>query len=134
MTTWFTADLHFGHRNIIDYCDRPFADVEAMNRALIDDWNQTASESDTVWVLDEVVQDSVKIAIDCCSVLACHFPYSGDSHDEDRHEDHRPADLGDWLLHGHVHERWARRGRMINVGVDVTGFRPISEHDISAMI
>lgn len=29
MATWFTADLHLGHRNIIDYCDRPFADVDA---------------------------------------------------------------------------------------------------------
>jgi len=36
MATWFTADLHLGHRNIIDYCDPPFADVEAMNRALSD--------------------------------------------------------------------------------------------------
>jgi len=36
MTTWFTADLHLGHCNIIDYCGHPFEDAEAMNRALIE--------------------------------------------------------------------------------------------------
>jgi len=48
MTTWFTADLHFGHRNIIECCNRPFADVDAMNCALIQNWNQVVSDDDTV--------------------------------------------------------------------------------------
>lgn len=29
-------------------------------------------------------------------------------------------------LHGHVHETYARRGDLINVGVDVRGFRPVT--------
>lgn len=29
------GDPHFWHRNIIRYCDRPFATVEEMNEALI---------------------------------------------------------------------------------------------------
>ena len=53
MATWFTADLHLGHRNIIDYCHRPFTDVDAMNRALIDNWNETVTENDTVWILGD---------------------------------------------------------------------------------
>lgn len=32
---WLTADLHLGHRNVIDYCDRPFTDVGTMDQALI---------------------------------------------------------------------------------------------------
>ena len=44
MATWFTADLHLGHRNIIDYCDRPFTDVDVMNRALVDNWNEVVAE------------------------------------------------------------------------------------------
>jgi len=27
MTTWFTADLHFGYATIIKYCARSFVDV-----------------------------------------------------------------------------------------------------------
>lgn len=27
MSTWFSADLHLGHANIIEYCDRPYASV-----------------------------------------------------------------------------------------------------------
>jgi len=61
------------------------------------------------------------------SVLAYHFPYRGDSHDHDRYREHRPADEGAWLLHGHVHERWRQRGRMINVGVDAWGGYPVTD-------
>ena len=82
----------------------------------------------------EIVQGSAKVEIDCGTVLACHFPYRGDSHDHDRFVEHRPIDKGAWLLHGHVHERWIQQGRMINVGVDATGFRPISESAIAALI
>jgi len=51
--TWFTADLHLGHRNIIDYCNRPFADVAEMNRVLIANWNETVGHDDTVWVVGD---------------------------------------------------------------------------------
>jgi len=43
-------------------------------------------------------------------VLACHFPYFGDSHDMTATLEARPA-TGAVLLHGHVHERWRQRGR-----------------------
>jgi len=33
-TTWFTADTHLGHTNIIHLCDRPFQSVEAMDAAI----------------------------------------------------------------------------------------------------
>lgn len=31
---WMTSDLHFGHTNIISYCDRPFRDTRTMDLAL----------------------------------------------------------------------------------------------------
>jgi calcineurin-like phosphoesterase family protein len=67
-------------------------------------------------------------------VLACHFPYRGDSHDQDRYVEHRPVDEGAWLLHGHVHERWRVLDRMINVGVDVWDYRPVSEATLADLI
>ena len=45
----------------------------------------------------------------------------------------RPTMAGG-CLHGHVHEKWHRNGRMINVGVDATGFRPISESEVGRLI
>jgi calcineurin-like phosphoesterase family protein len=47
MTTWFTAELHLGHRNIIRYCDRRFESVGVMNRALIARWNEIVDDDDT---------------------------------------------------------------------------------------
>ena len=54
MARFWTSDLHLGHANIIRYCSRPFADVDAMNRALIDGWNEVVTAADEVWVLGDV--------------------------------------------------------------------------------
>lgn len=51
MTRWFTADLHLGHANIIEYSSRPFDSVDAMNRALIARWNEVVADDDEVWML-----------------------------------------------------------------------------------
>lgn len=68
-------------------------------------------------------------------LLACHFPYRGDSHDEDRYTAHRPADDGHRaLLHGHTHGRWRRNGRMIDVGVDAWGGRPVAAEEIADLL
>jgi len=45
---FFTADEHYYHKNIIKYCNRPFANVENMNRALIGRHNEVVSNTDTV--------------------------------------------------------------------------------------
>ena len=49
MNIWFTADCHFGHSNIITYCNRPFDGVDKMNSALIRNWNERVKPEDTVF-------------------------------------------------------------------------------------
>lgn len=177
MGVFFTSDLHFGHANIISFCNRPFSDPDHMNAALIANWNATVGPNDTVWILGDVAMGKIADTLplvqrlnghkrlvtgnhDRCwhgngrkaaawldryheagfelivpqasiqafpgvPLLLSHFPYSGDSHDEDRHTEHRPADDGGWLAHGHVHDTWTVNGRQINVGVDVWDYRPV---------
>lgn len=60
-----------------------------------------------------------------------HYPYEGDSHDEDRYADLRPLDVGEPLVHGHVHDSWRINGRQFNVGVDVNDFKPVSEEELA---
>lgn len=47
------SDLHFGHKNIISYCGRPFRTVEGMNLALIQRWNSVVSKADTVYCVGD---------------------------------------------------------------------------------
>ena len=52
--TYFTADLHFGHANIIKHCNRPFATAEEMDEALIANWNNTVTVRDEVYILGDL--------------------------------------------------------------------------------
>lgn len=185
---WFTADLHLGHANIIEYAHRPFADVERMNAALLERWNEVVAPDDEVYVLGDVAMGDVAETVPKCtalhgrkilvpgnhdrcwpghkkvsasaaelykravfeiappiillaveqaprgSVTLCHFPHRGDSRGHDRYVSQRPPDDGGWLLHGHVHDRWQVNGRQINVGVDVWGYRPVSQDELIALM
>jgi len=53
MTVWFTADHHFGHANIIKYCNRPFASVQEMDEVMVARWNGTVGPDDTVYYLGD---------------------------------------------------------------------------------
>lgn len=45
---FFTADTHFFHNNIIQYCNRPFENVWDMNERLIQRWNSVVSKNDII--------------------------------------------------------------------------------------
>jgi calcineurin-like phosphoesterase family protein len=78
----------------------------------------------------------MELSIGGVVVTLSHYPYVyPDSDPHDAEFEHRAAtDEGGVLVHGHVHTRWARKGRMINVGVDVRGFAPMSEDELVAEI
>ncbi len=187
MTTWLTSDQHYYHRNIIDYCKRPFASVEEMNATLTRNHNAVVKPDDIVLIVGDLTLDDRKVKSildelngtkylvagnhDTChpankryrprnleryvdygfktapvlsmrftdydfglgALLITHMPVIGDHGPEDRYSEHRPkvGDLDapsriDWLIHGHVHEKWRKRGKMINVGVDAWNYAPVS--------
>ena len=51
---YFTSDQHFGHANIIRFCNRPFQSVAEMNAAMIERWNAKVNNSDTVYILGDL--------------------------------------------------------------------------------
>lgn len=50
---FFTSDTHFGHSNIIKYCQRPFNSAEHMDEVLINNWNEVVSPQDIVFHLGD---------------------------------------------------------------------------------
>lgn len=58
MNTWITSDLHFGHKNIMNFCpdsrSRFRNDVDYMNEAMVREWNDLIEPSDLVYILGDV--------------------------------------------------------------------------------
>ena len=62
---YYIADMHFGHKNVIRFDNRPFADTDLMDEVLIHNWNERVTADDTVYVLGDAFwkneENSVKI-------------------------------------------------------------------------
>ena len=81
MTTYYTSDLHFGHLNIIRFCDRPVPGVSAMNSRLVQLWNETVTDDDTVWVLGDVALGALDESLAHIGKLAGHKILVPGNHD-----------------------------------------------------
>ena len=53
MRYFVIADTHFDHENVIKYCNRPYANVTAMNEDIVRRWNARVSKKDVVYVLGD---------------------------------------------------------------------------------
>ena len=81
---YFWSDLHFNHSAVIEYCNRPFANVEAMNAALIETWNEIVYPHDTIWVLGDFAfsKSGLPTPADHFAKLAGHKCLIVGNHDE----------------------------------------------------
>ncbi len=59
---YFTGDTHFCHKNIIRYCNRPFTNMDEMNRFIINEWNKTVGEKDIIYHLGDFAWRNLKAA------------------------------------------------------------------------
>lgn len=152
---FFTADTHFNHAIIITYCKRPFADAREMDEVMIRNWNAEVRPEDTVIHAGDVgfglaglscVQrlNGRKILIRgnhdyrhklrILKQVGFEFVYD-DAHvfrfpefgNVEFLVSHYPIDVPDRIpcLCGHVHDRWKKSGKWLNVGVDVHNFTPM---------
>jgi calcineurin-like phosphoesterase family protein len=55
MAVRYISDLHFGHKNILRYDNRPWQNTEDMEDAMIQLWNKTVAYNDEVFILGDVV-------------------------------------------------------------------------------
>lgn len=157
---WFTADLHMGHENIIIYCNRPFTGLGKMEQTIISRYRSVVKEEDTVyflgdlsikgsqhrahldWVLEQL--PGTKILI-----LGNHDKFHPFTYvDAGFQSVHTALDIGEFILvHdpvacltakdrkwlcGHIHGLFTmnRFGNVLNVGVDVHEFYPITIDEV----
>jgi calcineurin-like phosphoesterase family protein len=50
---WFSTDFHFGHKNIIFYCNRPFGGVAEMDQVILERLNISVKYNDTLYFLGD---------------------------------------------------------------------------------
>lgn len=81
---WYTSDEHHGHRNIIQFCKRPFASIEEMTEGLIERHNEVVKTDDRVWHLGDMFWRTFGVfaALDVMKRLnGSHFYVNG-NHEE----------------------------------------------------
>ena len=65
----FTSDTHFGHENIIRFCNRPFRNAEEMNAELIRRWRETVPEDGIIFHLGDFAHGGSRLWNDILSAL-----------------------------------------------------------------
>lgn len=54
----YISDSHFGHKNVISFNNRPFSNVDEMDRYMIDSWNLTVNKDDDVYIGGDLIYKS----------------------------------------------------------------------------
>jgi calcineurin-like phosphoesterase family protein len=159
---YFTADFHFEHAAIIEFCKRPFRSAPHMDSQLIKNYNEVVQPDDTVYIVGDfsIRRRGYKMAlwniVDKLKgqkhlILGNHdylepFDYVDmgfvSVHTALKVDEfilaHDPSIAcaigGKTLLHGHVHDLFLQQENAINVGVDVWDFAPVGIDVIREMI
>lgn len=151
---FFTADEHYDHKNIIKYCNRPFATVAEMDATIIANNNEVVTEKDVVvHAGDFMLSNKKDAAVKYISLLRGAHIFLRGSHDGWlKHYNKKAqsiyetkvdgqviivchyamrtwpkAHYGSWQLYGHSHGKLPDIGlKQMDVGVDAHDFYPVS--------
>lgn len=157
MNWFFTADEHYGHARIIEYCSRPWASVGEMDEELIARHNALVRPADCVLhVGDFAFGEQAMVQAKYIKRLAGKHVFVRGSHDrwlqsapdiwEQRfgevvvvacHYAMRvwpKSHYGSWQVYGHSHGKLPPIGKQHDVGVDANDFRPVSFDELVAIM
>ena len=154
MNTYFTADTHFGHKNIIKYAHRPFNSVEEMDESLISYWNTIVTPEDIIYHLGDFAfsknPEKYFYRLNGKKILICgnHDSQLTKQLQWDKVRDYleikvngqfivlmhyamkvwNKSHYGSWQLYGHSHGTLPddSNSRSMDVGVDCFNYAPVS--------
>jgi len=165
MTIFFTADEHYGHDEVITYCNRPYRNNQIMTRSIIKRHNSVVKEGDMVYHIGDFafagpdrisyvqhllkrlngthililgnhdniaplrlvdagfrsVHTSLELIIEDKAIVMAHDPSIWNA-----------VPVGPIFVCGHIHNLFKiiKDKNVVNVGVDVWDFYPISLTEI----
>lgn len=158
MSKFFVADEHYDHENIIKGCGRPYKNTQEMNKDEIERHNSVVTKEDEVYHLGDIwwgnTENWRRFAKIFNQLNGKHHLILG-NHDNLKpfayveigflsvhtslkmgsvHLIHDPSasciDRNNLWLCGHVHDLFVKQKNVINVGVDVWDFTPVSMNQI----
>lgn len=153
MNLFLISDTHFGHENIIRYCNRPFVNAAEMDERMVDNWNAVVRRGDHVYHLGDVALRRPHLAV-MKRLNGRHRLVFG-NHDIFGYKDYAEAGFEKMMgmrvlngiilthvpihpgslarfkvnVHGHTHGN-SMPGRYINVCVELTNYRPVALEDV----
>jgi calcineurin-like phosphoesterase family protein len=85
MNTYVTSDLHFFHKNILEFChqSRPYSSVDDMHEAIVHNWNTEVQDDDLTYILGDVTFGKISLTIDLLRRLNGRKILIKGNHDKD---------------------------------------------------
>lgn len=81
---FYFSDTHFGHKNILRFDNRPFADTDTMDAVLIRNWNERVTDNDTVYFLGDFSWRNEADSIAILKKLKGHIRLIRGNHDHNQ--------------------------------------------------
>ena len=154
---WFTADEHYGHKRILEYCNRPFINLDVMDSTIIFYHNKIVKKDDVVVHAGDFCFGDLKKAKAYIYQLNGSHIFLKGCHDHWMPERAKyiwtktieklpitvchyamrrwkASHYNSWQLFGHSHGRLVLNSKQYDIGVDNNNFYPVSWEQIKEIM